>query len=65
MCFGCQLATPDHLPFVYCKGCVDQMDPKDPTMNVQLLRLLVGDAKEELLAELGYDRFFKLVEVSK
>lgn len=65
MCFGCQLATPDHLPFVYCKKCVDQLDPKDPTMNVQLLRLLCDDAKAELLAEVGYDEFFKLVEYSK
>ena len=44
---------------------MNQIDPKDPTMNVLLLRLLVGDAKEELLAELGYDKFFKLAEVSK
>lgn len=65
MCFGCQLATPAHLPFVYCKNCVDRLDPKDPTMNIHLLRLLNDDSKGELLAECGYDEFFKLVEFSK
>jgi hypothetical protein len=41
------------------------LDPKDPTMNIPLLRLLSGDSKEELLAEFGYDEFFKLYEFSK
>jgi len=65
MCFGCQLATPSHLPFVYCKNCVGRLDSKDPTMNIPLLRLLSDDSKVELLAEFGYDEFFKLVEFSK
>ncbi len=34
-------------------------------MNVSLLRLLSGDPKDELLAEFGYDRFFKMVEFGK
>lgn len=65
ICFGCQLATPANLPFIYCKKCVDKLDIKDPTMNITLLRLLSNDSKEELLAEFGYDEFFKLYEVSK
>jgi hypothetical protein len=64
MCFGCELGTPNDLHFVYCKRCVDKLDPKDPTMNIDLLRMLSGVAKEVLLPELGYDRFFKLVELS-
>ena len=55
--------TPSHLPFVYCKEC--QLDSKEPTMNISLLRLLNDDPKDKLLAEIGYYEFFKLVEYSK
>lgn len=65
ICFGCELATPANLQFIYCKDCVDLLDNKDPTMNLALLRLLKGNSKQELLAEYGYDYFFKLVEVSR
>lgn len=34
-------------------------------MNIPLLRLLNDESKDELLAAYGYDKFFKLLEVSK
>ena len=65
MCFGCQLATPANLDFVYCKDCVDKLDPKDPTMNIPLLELLSGVNKVELISEYGYDKYAALVDISK
>lgn len=37
VCFGCELATPSNLQFVYCHKCASKLDPKDPTMNIPLL----------------------------
>jgi hypothetical protein len=65
ICFGCDLATPSNLPFIYCKDCFEKLDSKDPTMNIPFLRLLKGEPKDELLAEVGYEKFFKLVDLAE
>ena len=57
MCLVCQLGSPSHLPFLYCRECVEHLDSDDPTMNLPLLKLLMGDGKEFVLPEVGYEKF--------
>ena len=56
MCLKCELGTLVELPFLYChKCCKSNLDSSDPTMNLDLLRLLVGLDPKELLVELGHE----------
>ena len=57
MCLVCGNGTPSHLPYVYCKDCVDKLDDKDPTMNIPLLRILVDSDLKQLRSEIGYEKF--------
>ena len=54
ICFGCQLATPAKLQFIYCNKCVDKLDSKDPTMNIPLLQVLNDVDCVGLIEEFGY-----------
>lgn len=45
---------------MYCGSCKKQLDSKDATMNLDLLRMLVADDGKALLAEIGVERFFEL-----
>lgn len=60
MCLICELGSPSHLPFLYCKSCAGQLDSKDPTMNLPLLRLLVGDEPKDVLVDVGYEKLAAL-----
>ena len=40
------------------------LDEKDPSMNLDLLRVLVCDDKRSLVAQLGVDRLFELDKVA-
>lgn len=60
MCLACGLGSPSQLPFLYCKSCMQSLDTQDPTMNIPLLQLLVGEDHRKVLASVGYDEFVKL-----
>lgn len=61
-CFG---GTDEKLPFVYCGKCVDMLDDKDPTTNLDLLRILVAEDLKEVVAELGVDRTLQLEKLAE
>ena len=63
MCLVCELGSPSHLPFLYCKSCVGNLDSKDPTMNLILLRILVGEETKQIIADVGYEKFARLQNV--
>lgn len=65
MCMVCKVGTPTDLPFLYCKECVAKLDNLDPSMNIPLLKMLVSEDHREVLVEVGYDKYAKLLEVSE
>lgn len=60
MCLVCGINSPSELPFIYCKECCKNLDARDPTMDIAMLRLLVGENPKDVLARHGYDDFVRL-----
>ena len=62
MCLVSDLGTSHDFPFVYCKSCGNKLDNKDPSMDLNLLRLLVrNEDHKKLLVDLGIEEFNRVL----
>ncbi len=59
-CEDCEDGSDGTLPFVYCWKCKRVLDEKDPSMNLDLLKVFVTEDKRKLVAQLGVERLFEL-----
>lgn len=49
-CADCEDGSDSSLPFVYCGECKRKLDERDPTMNLDLLRVLCMEDKKKLMS---------------
>lgn len=57
-CKICEKGIKDNLVFDYCDLCVNKLDPQDPSMNLDLLKVIQAEDSKQLIADIGVERYF-------